>query len=75
MEIHGVCFHIFCLKLSQKRFQCKYILFKNGQKRSRNDVKNGEEKRRKCAGRGKNGGRSEGRERYKIVRINRDKNK
>lgn len=30
------------------------------EKRSRNDVKNGEEKRRKGAGRGKNGGRSEG---------------
>lgn len=25
--------------VSKKRFQCKYILFKNGQKRSRNDVK------------------------------------
>lgn len=48
MEIHGVCFHIFCLKLSQKRFQCKYILFKNGQKRSRNDVK----KEKKRGGRG-----------------------
>ena len=45
------------------------------EKRSRNDVKKGEEKRWKCAGRGKNGGRSEGRERYKVVRINRDKNK
>ena len=44
-------------------------------KRSRNDVKNGEEKRGKGAGRGKNGGRSEGRVRYKVVIINRDKNK
>ncbi len=61
--------------VSKKRFQCKYILFKNGQKRSRNDVKKGEEKRGKGAGRGKNGGRSEGRVRYKVVIINRDKNK
>ena len=45
------------------------------EKRSRNDVKNGEEKRWKGAGRSKNGGRSEGRERYKVVIINRDKNK
>ena len=42
-------------------------------KRSRNDVKNGEEKRRKGAGRGKNGGRSEGRVRYKVVIINGNK--
>ena len=42
-------------------------------KRSRNDVKKGEEKRGKGAGRGKNGGRSEGRVRYKVVIINGNK--
>ena len=43
------------------------------EKRSRNDVKKGEEKRGKGAGRGKNGGRSEGRVRYKVVIINGNK--